>query len=162
MELPRHRLRYTVLDASGAVSFIGPAHLLKMFAASCAAGSTDILNLFDGAAAFDAEVAFRLKRDLRIFDEHFTSEDHPGIDEYLDREGSRGPFRVVGESTRLASMLPDGAGLVIFNLPQRRIVQVQNTYANLRRQDRGRTRVGGKPTGALYRYRLPEEWSILP
>jgi hypothetical protein len=53
-------------------------------------------------------------------------------------------------------------GLVVFNLIARRIVQVQNSYANLERSDRGRIRVEGKPVRRLYQYSLPEEWSIVP
>ncbi|MBA2753153.1 MAG: hypothetical protein H0U40_01645 [Chloroflexia bacterium] len=162
VELPRHRLRYTVLDDAGTVSFVGPAHLLKMFAASCAGAPASVAALLDATAEYDGGTIGALKRDLRIFDEHYTADDHPGLDEWLSGTARRGPFRVLDESTRLASMQPEGAGLILFNVPQRRIVQVQNSYANLRRQDRGRVRRAGKPTGALYRYVLPVDWAILP
>jgi hypothetical protein len=54
------------------------------------------------------------------------------------------------------------AGLVLFNLKERRIIQVFNTYDNVRRQDRGRIHKGGEPTGKLYHYRLPMDWQIVP
>ena len=158
----KHRLRYTVIDDSGTVSFVGPAHLLKMLAASCAESPPTLAALLDAASALDSETITALKRDLRVFDEHFTRDEHPGLKDWLASDRRRGPIRALDDETRLVSMEPDGAGLVIFNLPQRRIVQVQNSYANLRRQDRGRIRRAGRPTGALYRYRLPDEWRILP
>lgn len=160
--LPRHRLRYTVLDNVGTVSFVGPAHLSKMLTASCAGSPPTMAALLDAVSALDAETNSPVKRDLRVFDEHFTRDEHPGLVEWLSADRRRGPFRVLDDGTRVASMGPEGSGLVIFNLPRRRIVQVQNSNANPRRQDRGRMRRDGKPTGALYRYRLPDEWSILP
>ena len=52
--------------------------------------------------------------------------------------------------------------LVLFNLPQKRIVQVHNTYAEVQREDRGRIRKAGRPTGVYYHYQLPAEWAIVP
>jgi hypothetical protein len=57
---------------------------------------------------------------------------------------------------------PRRLGVIIFNLKARRIVQVQNSYSELLRSDRGRVRVDGRPTRQIYRYSLPEEWAILP
>jgi hypothetical protein len=69
---------------------------------------------------------------------------------------------VVDERTRNTSLQPVKAGLVLFNLKERRIIQVFNTYDNVRRQDRGRIHKGGEPTGKLYHYRLPMDWQIVP
>jgi hypothetical protein len=52
--------------------------------------------------------------------------------------------------------------LVVFNLKERRIIQVQNNYADLRRKDRGRIRVDGEPTDLMFQYELPGEWALLP
>jgi hypothetical protein len=53
-------------------------------------------------------------------------------------------------------------GLVVFNLKERRIIQIQNNYSNLERRDRGRIRVDGRPTDTLFQYELPVEWSLVP
>jgi hypothetical protein len=58
--------------------------------------------------------------------------------------------------------MPGDLGLVLFNIPSKRIVQIENHYANLERSDRGRIRRNGQPTRALYRYALPDEWQIVP
>ncbi len=71
-------------------------------------------------------------------------------------------LRVLNSITRQESLEPVGIGLVIFNLPARRIVQVQNSYGVLKRSDRGRYFENGQPTERLYFYRLPNEWSLLP
>ena len=69
---------------------------------------------------------------------------------------------VLDEQTRRASLEPARLGLVVFNLPARRIVQIQNSYANLERSDRGRVRRNGQPVQTCYSYTLPDEWSIVP
>ena len=63
---------------------------------------------------------------------------------------------------RLPRLEPVGAGLVLFNLKERRIIQVQNSYAAVKRQDRGRIHEGGEPTTRLYHYKLPADWQLLP
>lgn len=72
------------------------------------------------------------------------------------------PFRVVDERTRQQSLKPVSTGLILFNLKARRIIQVQNSYADVLRADRGRVRQNGRPTRMLYYYTLPEEWNIVP
>jgi hypothetical protein len=71
-------------------------------------------------------------------------------------------LRVVDEATRRESLEPVKIGLVLFNLPAKRIIQIQNNYAVLKRSDRGRYFENGQPTDRLYFYRLPSEWSLLP
>ncbi len=71
-------------------------------------------------------------------------------------------LRVVDAPTRQESLEPAGLGLVIFNLPARRISQVQNNYGVLKRSDRGRYFEDGQATERLYFYRLPGDWTMLP
>lgn len=71
-------------------------------------------------------------------------------------------LRVLDDETRRESLEPASVGLVIFNLPAKRIIQVQNSYGVLKRSDRGRYFENGQPTERLYFYRLPSEWSLLP
>lgn len=71
-------------------------------------------------------------------------------------------FRVSDTETQQRSQEPAGAGLIIFNLKAKRIIQVQNSFGQLQRSDRGRYHENGKPTERLYFYRLPADWSIVP
>lgn len=71
-------------------------------------------------------------------------------------------LRVVDEVTRQQSLEPLMIGLVIFNLPAKRIIQVQNTLGVLQRSDRGRYFENGEPTERLYFYRLPSDWTMVP
>jgi hypothetical protein len=71
-------------------------------------------------------------------------------------------LRVVDAVTRNESLEPVKIGLVIFNLPAHRIVQVQNSLGILKRSDRGRYYENGQPTERLYFYRLPDDWSMVP
>lgn len=76
---------------------------------------------------------------------------------------SRHPvLKVLDDETRRESLEPVKIGLVIFNLPAKRIIQVQNSYGVLKRSDRGRYFEHGQPTDRLYFYRLPTNWSLLP
>ncbi len=71
-------------------------------------------------------------------------------------------FRVVDDVTRHQSLEPMRIGLVIFNLPAKRIIQVQNSQGVLQRSDRGRYFENGEPTDRLYFYRLPSDWTLVP
>ncbi|MGH2561777.1 MAG: hypothetical protein ACRDJH_22145 [Thermomicrobiales bacterium] len=157
-------MRFTVVDDGGAVSFVGPCHALKALAAACSRGPADHRGLLGLLGEYDRRLSRRLIAGLMVFDEHNTSKDRRAVHHWLeDTEPAEAPpFRVVDEVTRRASLQPVRYGLVVFNLNARRIVQVQNSYDNLKRADRGRVRVAGKPTRRLYQYHLTEEWSIVP
>jgi hypothetical protein len=152
-----------VVDATGTVSFVVPAHVVKMLAAACSHGPVDHRQLLDRARRYDPAAITVVTNGLAVFDEHNTGEHFSTIHGRLAEDAPAGPpFRVVDAVTREASLAPVDAGLVVFNLPARRIVQVQNSYAELQRRDRGRIRAEGEPTGRLFHYQLPAEWSILP
>ena len=158
----QHVMRFTVVDARGALSFVAPAHLMKAFAAACAQGASDALALLTQAAVWDHHAVAAIRRDLHVFDEYHTVEEPSRLETWLQAERRARPFRVLDSTSRRMSLEPAGSGLVVFNLLKRRIVQVQNSFAELRRRDRGRVRRNGKPTPELYRYELPSEWAILP
>lgn len=158
------RIRYTVTDENGTTSFVGPGHAIKMFVAACAKGPSTLRELLDIVRRYDAKFVGDVQAGLSVFDEH-NMEGHTRvidgqIAEVLPDELP--PFRVYNETTRAASSQPAQAGLIIFNLPARRIVQVQNSYSEIQRSDRGRIRESGKPTRTLYHYRLPSEWALVP
>ena len=146
--------RFTIVDADGAVSFVAPAYALKMIAAACGKGAQRVDDLLQGVGEFDPALATELREGLARFDAGGSVGDEP-----LDRTG---PFRIGDEATRAAAQEPAASGLIVVNLPEKRIVQVQNSYADLKRTDRGRLRRNGRPVQLLYRYDLPEEWRIVP
>ncbi len=157
-------MRYTVIDGRGSVSFIGPCTGLKALVASCANGPITVEDLMRGAGEFDPDLRDHVLHGLSVFDEHNTPEQFTTIHEQLKSENAKTSpvFRVMDPITREASLRPFKAGLVLFNLKQQRIVQVQNTYAEVRREDRGRVRHAGRPTGQFYDYELPPNWQIVP
>ncbi len=143
-------LRYTVVDADGTVSFVGPGYVLKMLAAAASRGPHTVEQLLEIAGEFDPEYANRVARALAGNDE----------DEWPDDAGR--PFRAAGEADSRRALDPARSGLVVFNLDARRIVQIQNTYAELKRADRGRMRRNGRPVQVFYQYELPDDWTIVP
>jgi hypothetical protein len=157
-------MRFTIVDSDGAISFRGPGHAMKMLTAAASSGAAGHRELLDELNSLDDQLAESIVRGLSIFDEHCLKEEPETIAnrmaEYHEFAGE--PFRVFDHATRQLSLDPERLGLVIFNLGERRIVQVQNSYGSLLRCDRGRIRNQGRPTGRFYRYELPDSWSIVP
>lgn len=155
-------MRFTIVDQQGSMSFVGPCHALKVLAAACSRQPDDHRSLMTLAADYDAGLAKQVLDGLAIFDEHVDPGDGETVRAIVDQRGSEPPFRVLDDVTRRLSLQPGRAGLIVFNLKARRIVQVQNSYADLRRKDRGRLRRDGRPIRALFHYELPPDWSIVP
>ena len=157
-------IRYTVTDELGTTSFVGPGHAIKMLVAACAREPKSLREMMEYARRYDAEFVSNVLRGLSVFDEHNVAENTQAIESQISHTDpdSLPPFRVYNETTRAASSQPAQAGLIIFNLTARRIVQVQNSYWEIQRHDRGRVRESGKPTRTLYHYRLPHEWALVP
>ena len=72
-------------------------------------------------------------RGLAIFDEHNGADELSDIHQQLKTLPPRRTpvFRVLDTVTREASLRPVRAGVVLFNLPAKRIVQIENTYDRL-------------------------------
>lgn len=157
-------MRFTIIDATKTVSFVGPNHGGKVLTAACSTGPTDLDTLLAAAEPYDRDLVTYLRNGLANFDEHNVPGNFTAIHDRLraDRPVNQPPFRVVDEVTRTASVTPAGYGLILFNLTAQRIVQVQNSYSTLLRRDRGRIRAAGRPTRQLYRYELPGDWRIVP
>lgn len=156
-------MRFTIVDDRSTTSFLAPPHVLKAITACCARGVSSVREVLSMLAEYDAILANEINDQLSVFREHNTSSDTGWIRARFDQElEDPGPFDVLDERTRRVSLEPTRLGLVVFNLPARRIVQVQNTYANLQRSDRGRVRRNGIPTQTFYSYTLPADWSIVP
>ena len=163
-------MRFTVIDPQGTTSFVAPCTALKALVAACASSPPPehIDDLLAATTKYDTDLREYVLNSLALFDEHNANGKHDQIHfaiQYADEQRTHHQipaFRVVDEVTREASLQPVKAGLVLFNLKDRRIIQLQNTYADVRREDRGRVHAGGEPTGQLYSYRLPVDWQILP
>ena len=161
-------MRFTIIDHAGTVSFVAPCNVLKALVAACSKYPTDVASLLEASVRYDDDLRGRVLNSLAIFDEHNTEGRYDQIHSIIDyadeqhAEHNIPAFRVVDEPTLEASLQPVMAGLVLFNLKERRIVQVQNTYDNVRRQDKGRIHKDGEPTLQLYHYKLPSDWQIVP
>ncbi|HEU5423893.1 MAG TPA: hypothetical protein VFU72_10165 [Nitrolancea sp.] len=156
-------IRFTVIDDT-ASSFVGPCHAIKMLVAACSRDARTLGELLAFARPYDAAFVTGVQSGLAVFDEHNTAENFAAFRQQAGRlnPAELPPFRVLDESTRALSLTPAGTGLIMFNLPARRIIQVQNSYADVLRTDRGRVRENGRPTRFLYHYELPSDWRILP
>lgn len=156
--------RFNVVDGSGSVSFVGPGHGLKVMAAACSHGPSRVQDLLSFASRYDADWASAVIGGLCVFDEHNVEGIADRFEAVIRSEddASHRPFRVVNGLTRRRSMMPARLGLVVFNLKERRIIQIHNSYADLARRGRGRIRKQGRPTGSLFHYELPDGWRIVP
>src|SRR5690242_19041543 len=163
----RFTMRYTIIDERGSLSFVSPCQGLKALVAACAQDvHRTAEDLLTAAGEYDSDLRDSVLNGLHIFDEHNLPGNYAAIHAALQVPGADAAgnpvFRVVDDVTRQASLHPVKAGLVLFNLKQKRIVQVQNTYADIQREDRGRVRKNGRVTGRFYDYRLPPDWQVLP
>ena len=161
-------MRFTVIDPQGTVSFVAPCNALKALVASCSKAPAHLDDLLWASTRYDTDLKDYVLNGLAVFDEHNAEGRYDQIRSAIDYAGEQRnhhtlpAFRVVDDTTREASLQPVKAGLVLFNLKERRIIQVQNTYSDVKRRDRGRIHKGGTPTEKLYHYSLPMDWSIVP
>jgi hypothetical protein len=159
-------MRFTVIDDYGSVSFVAPCRTMEAMVAACAAGATTLLELLDGASQFEPDIRERVLSGLAVFDEHNSRENAASIHSAFDllRPADLPVFRVLDERTRQASLLPARAGVIVFNLHSKRIVQIHNTYTEIKRT--GRIRIpptASEPRGPrVHKYQLPSDWSLVP
>ncbi len=157
-------MRFTIVDEQSTVSFIGPDRGLQALVAACSTGPYTIDDLLERVAPFATELRDRVMSGLAVFDEHNTRDNcrwiHAAFD-YCSREEVP-VFRVLDARTRDVSLSPVWAGVVVFNLKARRIVQIHNTYADIKRKGRLRIMEGTRPTNRIQRYELGPEWTVVP
>jgi len=71
-------------------------------------------------------------------------------------------FRIVDDVTRQASLQPVRSGVIIFNLKDRRIIQVLNHFYAVERTGEVHLHNGHWYSRRTVSYNLPESWSIVP
>lgn len=157
-------MRFTVIDARGAISFVAPCEALSALVAACADNPARYEALLERAGRFSPKLESYVLSGLAVFDEHNGEGHHEAIHAALRhmRPHEVPPFRVVDDETRRASLEAVKAGVVLFNLLDRRIVQVQNSYDEVRRRGRVRVYQGTRWAGEVHRYELPSSWDIVP
>jgi hypothetical protein len=157
-------MRFTVVDEQSTVSFVGPDRALHALVAACATGADSLEDLLDRARPFVRELCERVLSGLAVFDEHNSLGNTRWIHAAFDycRSEEVPVFRVLDDRTREISLSPVWAGAVVFNLKARRIVQIQNTYSDIKRKGRLRIVEGATPTNRIQRYELGPEWTVVP
>ena len=158
-------MRYTVIEQRGGVSFIASTDALLPLVAACQSSPRTLAGLLDGVSQFRPRLRDYVEAGLAVFDEHNV----PGRPGPIHQAIEHLPpdevpvFRVIDDRTRQFSLQAVHAGVVIFNLVDRRIVQVQNTFAEVRRKGRIAVRNGAVRGGTqIIRYELPPDWAIVP
>jgi len=157
-------MRFTVVDEQSTVSFVGPDRALHALVAGCASGADTISDLLDRAAPFVRDLRERVLSGLAVFDEHNSRGNARWIHAAFDycRAEEIPVFRVLDDRTREISLSPVWAGAVVFNLKSKRIVQIQNTYTDIKRKGRLRVLEGASPSNRIHRYELGPEWTVVP
>lgn len=143
------QIRLSFIDQAETISFVAPAHILKMAVAGCARGALTARGLVAAIGQYDPAFSARIASAL--------SEEAAGRGDADLRLAVLAPGDVPGPSLE-----PEEGGIVIFNLPARRIVQIGSRPDAVERSGRGRMRRNGRPVQVYYAYELPEEWSIVP
>ncbi len=157
-------MRFTVIDSHTRVSFVAPCPVLDALVAACAQQPTTLAELLDAASSFAPDLKDRVLSGLAVFDEHNSPRNLGRIHAAFQycRPEEVPVFRILDEKTRDVSLRPVRAGIVLFNLREKRIVQLQNTYSEIKRKGRIRVPRSATAPGRLHRYELPPDWSLVP
>ena len=157
-------IRCTVVDGQGAVCFIVHADALPALTASCSASPSSLEELLEGAEPYYHHLGEQVRNGLAIFEEHNAKGNYQAIHRALKfcAPHEQPVFRVVDDLTREASLRPVKAGAVVFNLRAKRIIQIVNTYQEIRRTGHAHVFDGSGLTDSVYSYRLPKDWALVP
>ncbi len=157
-------MRYTVIDERGTVSFVAPCDVLMPLVAGCAQDAPTLEELLSLADGYVSGIKERVLCSLAVFDELNSPDNLESIHKALEvcRSHELPSFRVLDDRTREASLRPVHAGVVIFNLRAKRIVQIQNSFAEIKRRDRGLAARPASPDRRVIEYELPSYWSLVP
>lgn len=156
--------RINVIDEHGTLSMLAPQHGPKMLTAMAGLEFDNAKDMLLAVSALDSSWIWQVQSQLAMFDEFNIDELHEDWIEMIERKDSavHPAFRVIDPITRSRSLKPGSLGLIVFNLREHRIIQVQNSGADLEREGAGRYREDGRPQGQMYSYTLPQNWSLVP
>ena len=157
-------IRCTVLDPSGTVSFVAHWAAASALTAACSHDPATLDELLAASVQYDRGLREMVTRGLTAFDEHNGDDDLSDIHQQLKTLPPRRTpvFRVLDTVTREASLRPVRAGVVLFNLPAKRIVQIENTYDRLSHSGEVNYHNGQFLSVRSLSYELPASWSIVP
>ena len=157
-------MRLTVVDGGGSVSFVAHTSAAVALTAACATSPESLHDLLRAAQTYDRGLRDLVLNGLAVFDEHNVPGNLAAIHEQLRTRPPRElpVFRVLDETTREASLRPVRAGVILFNLPAKRIVQIANTDETLDRAGKVNYHNGRFLSIREFEYELPAEWSIVP
>lgn len=157
-------MRMTVIDRNGTVSFVAHCSAALALTAACSRNPETLVDLLDASVAYDRGVRRRILNGLAVFDEHNLPDNLAAVHRQLESlaPGEMPPFRVLDAKTREASLRPVRAGIILFNLVAKRIVQIENTYEPLLRSGEVNFHNGQFLSIRLVPYELSPDWSIVP
>jgi hypothetical protein len=157
-------LRLTIVDPSGAVSFVTHGEGLPALMRACTTNPRTLVELLERSEPYYSGLLERVDNGLAMFDERNLPGRYDAIHQALAaaRPDETPVFRVVDDVTREASLRPVKAGCVVINLKERRVITLQNGYMAITRNGRGEIFDGERLTGATFIYRLPQTWSLVP
>jgi hypothetical protein len=157
-------MRLTVVDARGTVSFVAHSSAAQALTAACAENPTTLHDLLQVSRKYDRGLCELVLHGLVVFDEHNLPDNAEAIHEQLRTLPPRDTpvFRVLDDITREASLQPVRAGVILFNLLRKRIVQITNTYEPLARAGEVNYHNGKFLSRRVFDFELPSEWSIVP
>ena len=156
--------RINLIDDRGTISLLAPPHGPKMLTAVAGLGLETSRHMLNAVAKMDAEWIRQVQSQIAMFDEFNVDTLDSGWQEMVQEEDNivHPAFRVIDGVTRSRSLVPGSLGLIVFNMKQRRIIQVHNSWDELSRTGEGRYRVDGDPEERKFTYALPETWSLVP
>ena len=156
--------RINMIDERGTISLLAPAHGPKMLTALAGLEFDFARDMLQAVSALDSAWITQVQSQLAMFDEFNVDELSEEWYEMIERSDSatHPAFRVIDSVTRSRSLQPASLGLIVFNLKERRIIQVHNSGSDLEREGEGRYREDGHPQDRMYSYILPENWSLVP
>lgn len=154
--------RVNIIDDRSTLSLLAPPHGPKMLTAVVGLDFSSSRDLLEAAAGMDESWIRSIQAQLAMFDEFNVDELDSAWSEIIARPDSavHPAFRVIDQATRERSLLRGSLGLIVFNLKERRIIQVQNEWSDLQRHDTGRYQVDGEER--TFSYSLPDTWTLVP
>ncbi|HEY8687024.1 MAG TPA: hypothetical protein VIO57_15595 [Chloroflexota bacterium] len=162
--MQQYDMRFTIVDPTGTISFVGDGFLMLPLVAACATNPETLPALLVRVDDIDRRLRNRIMNGLAIFDEHNVEGNYTSIHSQLEspRETPEPVFRVVDDLTRQRSLEPTRTGLIIFNLKDHRIVQVLNHFYAVERAGEVHLHTGSRYSRRTVTYELPDSWSIVP